>query len=62
MSLSAKGDANVKPAPPIEVGPIGEEGVDEEEDNGFVQQPDELGGAEDWLDWQQIKAQRHTEL
>ena len=66
VSLSAKGSAFIRPAPPTAMGPIAEEGVGDEEDL-FMDQADqaqqEFGGANDWVDWQQMKSQmEHDEL
>lgn len=56
VSLSAKGSADVRPAPPQAMGPLGEEGVESEADG------DQLDEAE-WLDWKSMKDQMaHDEL
>jgi hypothetical protein len=56
VSLSAKGSADVRPAPPIAHGPLGEEGVDGDDE-------DEVPGEEDFVDWHALKDQlTHDEL
>lgn len=50
VSLSAKGSANFRPAPPTAMGPLDEEGVAGETEE------DPLGDAE-WLDWKSVKDQ-----
>ena len=56
VSLSAKGSADVRPAPPTAMGPLGEEGVEGETE------ADLLAEAE-WLDWKSMKEQvGHDEL
>ena len=63
VSLSAKGSAFIRPAPPTAMGPIAEEGVGEEEDLFMNQGQQEFGEANDWVDWQQMKSQMgHDEL
>jgi hypothetical protein len=58
VSLSAKGSAHVKPAPPIAVGPLGEEGV--QGDDGL---DEDMPGDDEWLDWHAMKDQlSHDEL
>lgn len=55
VSLAAKGAADVRPAPPTAMGPLGEGGVEGEE-------ADQLEDA-DWLDWKSMKDQlAHDEL
>jgi heat shock protein beta len=56
VSLSAKGAAHVRPAPPIAMGPLGEEGVDGDDD-------EDVPGDDEWTDWHAIKDQlTHDEL
>jgi len=58
VSLSAKGAADVRPAPPTAHGPLGEGGVagDEGEEEGAPTD-------EEFVDWQAIKEQlSHDEL
>ena len=56
VSLSAKGSADVRPAPPIAHGPLGEQGVDAD-DQG------EKTDDEDFVDWHALKDQlTHDEL
>jgi hypothetical protein len=44
------------------MGPIDEEGVGGD-DEGFVNQAEQLGDANEWVDWQQMKADmEHDEL
>lgn len=60
VSLSAKGSAKVKPAPPTAMGPLSEEGVEAEES----EEANALKDAE-WLDWKSVKEQMgqgHDEL
>lgn len=55
VSLSAKGSADVRPAPPIAHGPLGEEGVQGESD--------EVPEEEDFVDWHALKEKlSHDEL
>ena len=62
VSLSAKGSAFIRPAPPIAMGPISEEGVGED-DEAFVNQAGGFGDADEWVDWQSMKEQlKHDEL
>ena len=60
VSLSAKGAVHIRPAPPVAMGPISEEGVggEDEEDTAFVQQ--DLDSSS-WVDWQDMKKQIGTE-
>jgi heat shock protein beta len=54
VSLTAKGSADVKPAPPTAMGPLDEDGVDGDDD---------VSGEEDFLDWHALKEQlAHDEL
>jgi heat shock protein beta len=75
VSLTAKADTQVRPAPPTAHGPLSEDGVDGEvsgnDDHVFVNQAQEgMGGeGDEWLDWadlkrkQEIKAEvEHDEL
>jgi hypothetical protein len=56
VSLSAKGSADVRPAPPIAHGPLGEQGVDADDQ-------DEKTDDEDFVDWHALKDQlTHDEL
>lgn len=56
VSLSAKGSADVRPAPPTAMGPLGEDGVEGETE------ADPLEEAE-WVDWKSIKDKAsHDEL
>jgi heat shock protein beta len=56
VSLSAKGSADVRPAPPIAHGPLGEEGVAGDDQ-------DEKTDDEDFVDWHALKQQlAHDEL
>jgi hypothetical protein len=56
VSLSAKGSADVRPAPPIAHGPLGEEGVAGDDQ-------DEKTDDEDFVDWHALKDQlTHDEL
>lgn len=58
VSLSAKGAAHVRPAPPIAMGPLGEDGVDSDED-----MHEDAPGDDEWMDWHAIKDQlTHDEL
>jgi len=58
VSQSAKGSADVRPAPPIAHGPLGEEGVDAEDE-----EDEEVPEEEDFLDWHALKEQfSHDEL
>lgn len=60
VSTSAKGAMGFRPAPPQAVGPLGEDGIDGDEDAGFVNQAD-FGG--EFMDWQDMKKQiKHEEL
>ena len=55
VSLSAKGSADVRPAPPIAHGPLGENGVDDLDE--------ERTEDEDFVDWHALKEQlTHDEL
>ena len=57
VSLSAKGSADVRPAPPIAHGPLGEEGVAGEDHD------EERSDDEDFVDWHALKDQlTHDEL
>jgi heat shock protein beta len=57
VSLSAKGSADVRPAPPIAHGPLGEQGVDGDD------QDEEKTDDEDFVDWHALKDQlTHDEL
>ena len=63
VSLSAKGSADVKPAPPTAMGPLSESGV--EGDNEAEGEGQEAAGMKDaeWLDWKTVKDQMaHDEL
>jgi heat shock protein beta len=61
VSLSAKGAADVRPAPPTAVGPIPEEGVPGDE--GAAVEAEAFGDANEWVDWQSMKAKmEHDEL
>lgn len=59
VSLSAKAQMHVRPAPPTAHGPLGEDGVpsSDEEILSFGDEiPDgELPGAEDFQDWSELK-------
>lgn len=57
VSLSAKGSAFIRPAPPTAMGPIAEEGIGDD-DEAFVDPAQQIGEANEWMDWQQMKAQR----
>jgi heat shock protein beta len=54
VSLTAKGSADVKPAPPTAMGPLDEDGVDGDDD---------VAGEDDFLDWHALKEKlAHDEL
>lgn len=69
VSLTAKANVEIKPAPPTAHGPLSESGVGEDEandDSAFIQQAmgggfgGDFGGAaagegEEWLDWKDLK-------
>lgn len=60
VSLTAKGSAFVRPAPPTAMGPLSEEGVG---DDQFVMNAEDLGENVEWVDWQKVKEQaKHDEL
>jgi len=64
VSLTAKGQVHIRPAPPTAIGPIDEEGVGgmggDEFDFSNQEGKEALGGA-DWMDWSQMKAQMGQE-
>jgi heat shock protein beta len=61
VSLSAKGSADVRPAPPTAHGPLGEKGVASDEMEGDDEE--ELPTDEEFVDWHAIKEQlSHDEL
>ncbi|KAK8849475.1 hypothetical protein IAR55_004808 [Kwoniella newhampshirensis] len=60
VSLSARPQINIRPAPPQAVGPLDESGVDDP--NSFLVD-DMLQGAGEWKDWKQMKTELgHDEL
>jgi heat shock protein beta len=66
VSLSAKTDTHVRPAPPTAHGPLSEEGVagDDDSDDRLAGLHDEVPEEEDaaqWADWASIKKQMEKE-
>lgn len=63
VSLTAKPDTSVRPAPPTAHGPLPEGGVTSDDDQGLGDQMPEAekGKAADWADWSQIKKQMDEE-
>jgi len=69
VSLTAKGSADVKPAPPTASGPIVESGEGgmgdiEIDDNVFISKDGGKvaeGGDESWLDWADLKKKQKEE-
>lgn len=60
VSLTAKGSAFIRPAPPTAMGPIDEEGV-RETDESFVNQG-QFGDPSEWMDWQSMKEEMGSDI
>lgn len=64
VSLSAKTDTKVRPAPPTAHGPLSEDGVtgdDDDTEGGLGDQIPEEENAAEWADWATMKKQLEKE-
>nr|ODN91222.1 cation-transporting ATPase [Cryptococcus depauperatus CBS 7841] len=62
VSLTAQPRIHIRPAPPVAIGPLNEQGVPSQEDDDHMMSQEAMSG-EQWLDWADMKKQmEHDEL